>query len=192
MNNTVEAADQTTPAPVTVVISRRVIPGKEAEFESLCTELTQAASGFAGHQGASLFRPVNGSDPEYRIIFRFDSADHLEIWDASAERAALIGRIESLLLSPTRRDITYGITGWFDLPGQPLHTPPAKYKMTIVSWLALYPIVTAIFLIFAPWLNQIPLLLRTLLVTAAVMVLMSYVAMPRMTRWFSFWLFPKD
>ena len=29
-------------------------------------------------------------------------------------------------------------------------------------------------------------------VTAVVMLLMSYVLMPRMTRWFAFWLFPRD
>ena len=63
--------------------------------------------------------------------------------------------------------------------------------MTIVSWMALYPIVTLIFFLFGEPLAHIPLILRTLLVTAAVMVLMSYVAMPRMTRWFGFWLFSK-
>tara|TARA_R110002094_G_scaffold191559_3_gene165922 strand:+ start:3204 stop:3413 length:210 start_codon:yes stop_codon:yes gene_type:complete len=63
--------------------------------------------------------------------------------------------------------------------------------MTIVSWLALYPAVTLVFVLFGDLLAQIPLLLRTMAVTIVVMLLMSYVLMPRMTRWFAFWLFPK-
>ena len=47
------------------------------------------------------------------------------------------------------------------------------------------------FLLFGDLLAQIPLLLRTMAVTIVVMLLMSYVLMPRMTRWFAFWLFPK-
>lgn len=80
---------------------------------------------------------------------------------------------------------------WFTLPGQNPVQPPPKWKMTLVSWLALYPAVTLVFVLFGDLLAQIPLLVRTLLVTAVVMVLMSYVLMPRMTRWFRFWLFQK-
>ena len=53
--------------------------------------------------------------------------------------------------------------------------------MTFVSWLALYPAVTLVFLLFGDLLAQIPLLLRTMAVTIVVMLLMSYVLMPRMT-----------
>jgi antibiotic biosynthesis monooxygenase (ABM) superfamily enzyme len=66
-------------------------------------------------------------------------------------------------------------------------------KMTIVSWLALYPAATLIFWLFGPWLAAIPLLLlRTLLVTAVLMILMSYVLMPFMTKRFAFWLFGRQ
>ncbi|MGB1092014.1 MAG: antibiotic biosynthesis monooxygenase, partial [Oceanobacter sp.] len=71
------------------------------------------------------------------------------------------------------------------------HQAPPKYKMTIVSWMALYPAVTVIFFLFGEQLAQIPLLIRTFLVTVVLMILMSYVLMPRFTRWFAFWLFPK-
>ena len=63
--------------------------------------------------------------------------------------------------------------------------------MTLVSWLALYPAVTAIFFVFGDVLALLPLPLRTLLVTSSVMVLMTYVLMPRMTRWFARWLYPR-
>ena len=177
---------------VTVVVSRRVIPGKEAEFEQLSTAMTEAATGFTGYLGAAMFRPVTRDDPEYRIIFKFASEDHLKQWEQSEVRISRLGDIENLLASPTKREVSYGIAHWFDLPSQPATshpTPPPKYKMTLVSWMALYPIVTVIFWLFGEQLATLPLMLRTLLVTAVVMVLMSYVAMPRMTRWFRRWLF---
>ncbi|MGB1091261.1 MAG: antibiotic biosynthesis monooxygenase, partial [Oceanobacter sp.] len=91
--------------PVTVVVSRRVIPGKEAEFEELSTQMTEAAAEFEGHLGANMFRPVTKDDPEYRIIFRFASEAQLAIWENSAVRAEFLKKIESLLSSPTEREM---------------------------------------------------------------------------------------
>lgn len=178
-------------APITVVISRRVIKGKEAEFERLSSQMTERAVAFPGYLGASLYRPASAEDPEYRIIFKFVDESSLAIWQASQERNELLEQIEALLASPSQVETTSGIVTWFTLPGHNPVKPPPKYKMTVVSWLALYPTVTLIFLVFGPLLEEIPLLLRTLLITAVVMVCMTYLLMPRFTRWFAFWLYPK-
>ncbi|GGB87273.1 antibiotic biosynthesis monooxygenase [Marinobacterium zhoushanense] len=188
---TSDAAQQNTDEAVTVVISRRVIKGKGEEFERLSSEMTERASLFPGYLGTNMFRPASANDPEYRIIYRFANRRDLDGWERSAERAEILSQIEALLVQPTEREVTSGIATWFTLPGQNPVQPPPKYKMTIVSWLALYPTVTLIFFLFGEQLAQIPLLLRTLIVTAVVMVAMSYLLMPRFTRWFAFWLFPK-
>jgi len=53
-----EAADSVaTSGPVTVMVARRVHPGKEIEFEDWAEELTRAASEFPGFLGAGLLRP---------------------------------------------------------------------------------------------------------------------------------------
>ncbi len=181
---------QFTEAPLTVVVSRRVRRGQEAEFEKLSSQMTERAARFPGYLGATLFRPFSSEDPEYRIVFKFRDRKSLAGWEASDERTELLEQIEHLLLQPSEREVTSGIVTWFTLPGQNPVKPPPRYKMTIVSWLALYPAVTLVFLMFGDLLAQIPLLLRTLLVTVVVMLLMSYLLMPRMTRWFAFWLFP--
>lgn len=176
--------------PLTVVVSRRVKKGQEAEFEKLSSQMTQRASHFPGYLGATMFRPSSSADPEYRIAFKFRDRETLTVWEGSGERVELLEQIESLLLQPSEREVTSGIITWFTLPGQNPVKPPPKYKMTIISWLALYPAVTLVFVLFGDLLAQVPLLLRTMLVTIVVMLLMSYVLMPRMTRWFAFWLFP--
>jgi len=178
-------------SPLTVVVSRRVRKGQQDAFEALSSQMTERASRFRGYLGTAMFRPASPDDPEYRIVFKFRDRESLEQWESSEERAELLGQIESLLVQPSEREVTSGIVTWFTLPGQNPVAPPPKWKMTIVSWLALYPAVTLVFMLFGDVLAQVPLLLRTLLVTVVVMLLMSYVLMPRMTRWFAFWLFPK-
>lgn len=181
-----------TTSPLTVVVSRRVKKGQEAEFEKLSSQMTERASAFRGYLGATMFRPSSADDPEYRIVFRFRDGDTLTAWEESEERAELLEQIESLLVQPSEREVTSGIITWFTLPGQNPVKPPPKWKMTIVSWLALYPAVTLVFVLFGDMLASVPLLFRTMIVTVVVMLLMTYVLMPRMTRWFSFWLFPKN
>ena len=177
--------------PLTVVVSRRIKKGQEAEFEKLSSQMTERAASFPGYLGATMFRPSSPEDPEYRIVFKFQDRDSLRKWEESEERTELLEQIEALLVQPSERETTSGIVTWFTLPGQNPVQPPPKWKMTVVSWLALYPAVTVVFALFGDWLAQIPLLIRTMLVTMVVMGLMSYVLMPRMTKWFSFWLFPK-
>ena len=67
---------------------------------------------------------------------------------------------------------------------------PPRYKMVVVTWLAVYPMITLILVLFWPLLSLLPMLLRTLVLTAVMVTLMTYVIMPRMTRLFSSWLYP--
>ncbi|GBO86508.1 MULTISPECIES: antibiotic biosynthesis monooxygenase [Marinobacter] len=184
--------EQDSTAPLTVVVSRRVRKGQQEAFEALSSQMTERASRFPGYLGTAMFRPASPDDPEYRIVFKFRDRETLTTWEESEERAELLEQIESLLVQPSEREVTSGIVTWFTLPGQNPVQPPPKWKMTIVSWLALYPAVTLVFVIFGDLLAQVPLLLRTMIVTIVVMGLMSYVLMPRMTKWFAFWLFPRQ
>lgn len=184
--------DTSVSSPVTVVISRRVKKGCEEAFEHLSGKMTEAAAPFPGYLGTNMFRPSTDADPEYRIIFKFRSQGDLQNWQDSQERAEWLKGIECLLEAPSQIEVTSGLVTWFSMPGQNPVQPPPKYKMTFVSWLALCPTVTLIFWLFGDLLAQLPLVLRSILVTAVVMVLMSYVLMPRFSRWFAFWLFPKE
>ncbi|KJS34783.1 MAG: antibiotic biosynthesis monooxygenase [Hyphomonas sp. BRH_c22] len=176
--------------PVTVVVSRRVAPGEESRFETLSSKLTLEAANFEGHLGATMLRPEGKYDPEYRIIFKFDTQGHLSNWLKSEVRKKWLAEIEPLLKAPSHITTMSGLVAWFSVPGQNPVQPPPKYKMAIVGWVALFPIVTLVFWAFGPQLSWLPLVPRVLLVTAVVMALMTYVAMPRVTKFFSFWLYP--
>jgi uncharacterized protein len=69
-----------------------------------------------------------------------------------------------------------------------LFMPPPKYKTSIVVWLAIYPLITLILWLFGPYLMQIPLPLRTLLLTAVLVPIMVYGAIPLWQRILRRWL----
>lgn len=65
---------------------------------------------------------------------------------------------------------------------------PKKWKMAMLIWLAIYPLITLIFLLFGDWLIKIPLAIRTLLLTMVAVPLMFYVILPFYNRLFHNWL----
>ena len=180
--------------PVTVVITRRVKPRCKAAFEKFISGITAAAMTFEGHLGTNVFRPSSPTDNEYRIIFKFDRASNLKIWQESECRRQWLARAESLRLEPARIRVITGLETWFTLSSPKPVTPPPRYKMATVTLITLFPLIQLAQLTIAPLLEStpLPLLLRSLTITAILVWLMTYVAMPRMTKLFSRWLYSKQ
>lgn len=179
--------------PVTVVISRRVKPGCEAAFEKFISGITSAAMTFEGHLGTNVFRPSSRENNQYHIIFKFDRASNLRVWEESECRKQWLARAESLRLEPATIRVISGLETWFTLPSPKPIIPPPRYKMAAITLLAIFPLIQLVNLIFVPLLEllPLPLLLRSLIVTAIIVLLMTYIVMPRMTKLFSKWLYPK-
>ena len=185
--------DPSVDPPVTVVITRKVKPGCEPAFEKFISGITASAMTFKGHLGTNVFRPSHPKDREYRIIFKFDRASNLRVWEESECRRQWLARAESLRLEPARIRIITGLETWFTLPSPKGLLPPPRYKMATITLLALFPSIQVANLTLAPLLAllPLPLLLRSLIVTAILVLLMTYVLMPRMTKLFAKWLYPK-
>lgn len=67
--------------------------------------------------------------------------------------------------------------------------PPARYKMAIVTWLAVYPTITLTVLVLEPLgLLAGPVPVRTLLLTVILVPLMVFVLVPWLTRLLRGWL----
>jgi antibiotic biosynthesis monooxygenase (ABM) superfamily enzyme len=100
----------------------------------------------------------------------------------------------SRALRKALRNSTPEIFSHFASPFSPSHllriSQPQRRASCIVTWLGVFPIVTIIFSLFGHWLNLLPTLVRTLVPTAVMVTLMTYVVMPRLTHLFSFWLYP--
>jgi hypothetical protein len=176
--------------PVTAVASRQVKPGREREFEEWVSGILAAANKFPGYLGSEVLRPSDPEDNEYRIISRFDHESNLHAWENSEERQRWLRQSRPLLQEKEKVRVLTGLETWFTLPSKPGEPAPPRYKMAIVTWLAVFPVVAVIFSLFGQWLNLLPTLVRTLVFTLVMITLMTYVIMPRMTRLFSFWLYP--
>ena len=68
------------------------------------------------------------------------------------------------------------------------HQQPRRYKLFLLTWIAIYPLITGILWLFGPFLNTLPLPLRTLILTVLLVYLMTYIVMPRLQRLFRRWL----
>jgi len=67
-------------------------------------------------------------------------------------------------------------------------TPPPRWKMAIITWIAVYPIITVLLLALGPILAGLPTPLTTLIVSVLLVTLMTFVLMPLLTRAFRPWL----
>lgn len=174
--------------PVTVTVARRVVPGYEQEFQEWADGALRAASRFPGYLGGGvLCPPTAGAD--WHVVYRFADSASLHAWETSPERAALLRRADDLIESQ-REQRTTGLETWFEMPGRTAPAPP-RWKMAVVSVLAVVPIALLLNSVLLPLIDTWPFLVRTVAFGAVFTVLMTWVAMPRMTRWFSRFLYPR-
>jgi antibiotic biosynthesis monooxygenase (ABM) superfamily enzyme len=174
--------------PVTVMMSRRPMPGREKAFEEYLAGVTGAARLRPGHLGVTIFRPLRPEDKDYHILFKFDRRSNLERWETSEERARWRELARTVSEKPKRQVVT-GLEAWFALPSQAINLPPPTYKMAMVVWLAIFLLITVIQLLFGDLLQELPLVLRTFVMTAVTVPLMTFLVMPLLTRVFKNWLY---
>lgn len=70
-----------------------------------------------------------------------------------------------------------------------VHRSPV-WKMALLTWLGLWPVVTLMMGTVRPLLVALPLPLQTLIMTAIIVPLVTWVLMPGLTRLFRGWLVP--
>jgi uncharacterized protein len=177
--------------PVTVDVLQKIKSGSEVEFERCLNDLILAAEAFDGHLGTNIFRPIDLDKPEYRIVFKFDHLSNLQRWETSPIRRRLLARIEPYAAGASRWQILTGLETWFTLDVKQPIVPPPRYKMLAITLLASFPTFNGINWLFQ-FLPPLPSLLRSLLGTFSLLSLMTYIIMPRMTRLFAGWLYPKS
>ena len=177
--------------PVTTTVTRRIKPGHEVAYEAFLAGISGAAKDFPGYLGVEVFRPASGHGGEYRIVYRFDSLAHLHTWLDSPEHAAWLARAEPHVAGPMRTQVLTGLEGWFTLPTEPGAPPPPPYKMAVVTWVTIFPLITLVVVATAPLVGSLPLVLRLAVTTAVTVPLMTWVVMPRVTRLLHRWLYPE-
>ncbi|WP_063064687.1 antibiotic biosynthesis monooxygenase [Nocardia violaceofusca] len=161
---------------VTAVVTHRVVPEQIDEFLAWQERLRHAENGFPGFRGSEIFRPIEGVQDEWTMLYRYDSAADLDRWLTSSERQRLLD--EGKRFSDFRlRTIDNSFGSWFafDEDG-PAHAP-SQTKTSIAVWVGLYPTVVLLSLALAP--AGMPLWLGMLIGNLLSSFVMTFVTMPR-------------
>ena len=177
---------------VTVLITRRVSPGHEAGFEQASEHMTAGARSFPGYLGGRLVRPEaeGGTDATlYNVVFAFDIAAHLQAWQDSPVRSLALAAIAPHIEGQTVRRVS-GLGRWFAAPTGPKQSPPPRWKVAVVTWLGICPMVYVLFLLLCELLAPWPLLPHVMLLTSLVVVIMTWLVAPQLTRLLKPWLYP--
>jgi antibiotic biosynthesis monooxygenase (ABM) superfamily enzyme len=65
---------------------------------------------------------------------------------------------------------------------------PPRYKLALLTWAGAYMVITLLLALLGPAIASWPLVLRTLVMSVAMVVTLTWVIMPRLTRLFGGWL----
>ena len=186
--------------PVTFAIARRAKSGKTEEFERWLDDIIHEAMKFKGHMGVNIIRPSSMSNPEYVIILRFDNFENLEKWEKSEIRKKWIEKGKDLIEGKAKMEKQTGLEFWFTpasakastaVEQQQQQQQPPRYKMAIVVTGIIFVLVSTLL----PRVEQatvgLPVLLSTFVGVAIMVLLMTYVIMPSVTRLLRPWLVKK-
>lgn len=176
-----------------MLVSRRVTPGLESQFERVMENFIDVAESFPGCLGAQLVHPGDQADVDdslYHAILAFENPDCLRAWQNSPERseglAAAAVYIEGQAIV---REVS-GMAHWFQAPASSAPLPPPRWKVAVVTWLGIFPTVYLLFLllgdVLAPW----SLAPRLLVITVLVVAVMTWLVAPQLTRLLKPWLYP--
>jgi antibiotic biosynthesis monooxygenase (ABM) superfamily enzyme len=172
--------------PIHVAITRRVQPGREAEFQQALREFFQTSFAHGGVLGVTMLVPPPGSDSrEFGILRTFADEQERDAFYASPLFKAWEKKCEPLTEpdSWTQRPL-HGLEAWFRSP----HAPPPKWKMAAATFAGVLPTAVILSLTLGAAIRPWPFLLSSVVFNAAMVALLTWMVMPLVTRALHGWL----
>jgi len=173
---------------VTLVLTRRVKPGCEADFQAWLARIVVVEREAEGFLGREELPPVDGYQDWWTSLVRFEDEQKLEAWMESTKCRQLVAEAEPLCSQVRKSRIGSSFDGWF--PGSDVEDAvPPTWKMTMAVVLALYPsifLITWVFTRHVDWPYAMKLLVTNILAVSVV----SWISMPIARRLLGRWLAP--
>ena len=161
---------------VSTVVTHRVPPGEVDDFLNWQERLRLAERKFPGYQGSEIFRPIEGVQDEWTMVYRYNSPADLDRWMTSTERKELLAQGRKFSDFQIRTiDSSFG--NWFAPGERGAKTPPPSDTKTVIAvWVGLYPTVLLLTLARAP--AGLPMWLDMLIGNLLSSFIMTFVTMP--------------
>lgn len=174
--------------PVSVVISRTPVPGREDELVDWAEGICAAADEFPGHLGGRIYPPGEVESGDLVLVFSFRDAQALGAWEHSKPRSEWIARAEGLVLGEARTHAVSGFEGILARTSGVPVVPPPRWKTAAIIALALYPMSLLLNIVLVPHIDTWNVWLRVLVTTAVIVPYMAWVGVPYLSRWLRPWL----
>lgn len=104
-NHTPETPPAGAAGPVTISITRRVIPGQSEAYAAILRELLSVSRSFPGFVDGQVIPPARG-ELEFRTVLWFRRQEDLEAWRAWPKRVELVTQADSLAETALVADIS--------------------------------------------------------------------------------------
>jgi len=176
-------------SPIITVFSRRVLRGHEQQYEDWTRGINAAAAQFPGSLGATVLRS-GANQCEFHTVLQFDSAEHMDAWLESPERAEWVDQLSGITIESEEINSLTGMERWFTLPSQGVAQAPPRWKTASLLLLGLYPASYLMAWLIGPFTAELPGPLEKLIIMIATIVVMVWGVMPGLTRLFFGWLYP--
>jgi antibiotic biosynthesis monooxygenase (ABM) superfamily enzyme len=181
--------------PVTVVVTRRVKPGREADYEAWLAQLQAEARGLPGYLGVTTQRPPPAGPREYTSVIRFDSIASLRAFERSELRQRSLAEVAGIVEADAVWQQLTGLEFWFTPPAGTVVPQPSRPRMALV----MIAVVFGLVLVIGGAVNAVAALLpyplsyplRLLLTITIEVLLMTYWLMPQITRRLARWIYPR-
>jgi hypothetical protein len=174
--------------PLTAVVQRRIKEGAQPQFEALMQEFIAFVLRQPGHVGINVIRPSQGSR-DYTVLDRFATEQDRRAFTSSAGYRDWMLRLRDVSeTDPEIREMG-GIAFWFTPPDRPVWRPPSTIKMAAVTLLGVYPLSMLFPAVVIPLTPGWPSWLQGLIIAGLIVVTLTWLVMPGLTRLFKKWLF---
>ncbi|HWM35905.1 MAG TPA: antibiotic biosynthesis monooxygenase [Streptomyces sp.] len=183
---------QKEPEAVSAVISHELKPGKEDDFLRWQGKIEKAQEKSPGFMGSEMFKPVEGVQENWVVVFRFDSREHLDEWLESDVRKGLLKEGEQYFASYDVRKVGSSFSGWFRFDTEGDQGAPPNWKQAMCVLLALYPTVSVLNLSVGFELDEVgvPAYLGLFIANILSVSALTWLLMPLVNRALAFWLQP--
>ena len=175
-------------APITTIVRHFIKADKKQEFETWAKDISAKAKQVEGFESLQLISPPSSKN-EYIVLFKFASTQALQEWMSSGDRITAISKLGSLSAKEMVFDQVEGIDFWFDSPEKKTAKSPPNWKMSVLTWLAVFPGVVLLSLLYRGLFPELPALVSTLLLTLTLVPLLTWVLMPNLVKLFKGWLY---
>jgi uncharacterized protein len=176
------------PKEVTAVITRNIKPGHEKGYDDWLRRYMMLENKVPGYLGTTIIAPGGNNSSVRYIINRFSDKVAMDAWESSAEALKLIEEANNY--STIHYTSATGLETWFSVPDLKAIVPPPRWKMAIVAFIGAFCISSIARYILGLYIGLSPLL-TNLLMNIILVLGLTYLMMPILSKLLRRWLYPK-